>query len=444
MTHEIQQVVKLFPIQFDLQWLPQLNQPSQTLTWHILELYNKYQVLFEQTHVEFDYYRVKENNGLGSKKKKKSNIVITQHWIVPWNHALCLENILTLIQNDPVQTICLFHVKSQMVLQGICLYGLENDIRWYPWQWFSNLKLVGTSGFSTVYSAIIHLPYDVIVIQSRLPLPLNLHGITVCETTGDPVMVSSLATEGNLLQHIQSINSLPMIMHIVTRLAIHLASLHDNVGMCHRNIHPDNVIELDDDYFFIDYRFSAAITEASEKTKLFQVHYGRVPYIAPEIQDGIYTEKSDVFSLGILMWQLISGISFPSLDIILKASELYQIERIPGVCDEYQALVLACLEPLPEHRPTSEEVASVARKMAMLLDSISLVDCHAWHTYVHRRQKKCQEHERQYNQPLTISHMYSLSDIKNPIPLLMKNLTFQHCSFDPVGLTVRLESNFVV
>lgn len=117
-------------------------------------------------------------------------------------------------------------------------------------------------------------------MQSRAFLALLFHGITVCESTGDILMITTLAEEGNLEHRIGKPVEYGLDMmnvtDIVTRLAFNLASLHDEIGMCHRNIHPANVLCSDDDYFLIDFRFSTASNEASDVIKSFMGHYGRM------------------------------------------------------------------------------------------------------------------------------------------------------------------------
>lgn len=100
--------------------------------------------------------------------------------------------------------------------------------------------------------------------------------MTVCESTGDLMMILTLAEDGNLNGQIDKAGqtNFEKIADIVTRLAFNLASLHDDIGMCHRNIHAENVLCVDEDYFLVDFRFSTASNEATEVTKSNQVHYG--------------------------------------------------------------------------------------------------------------------------------------------------------------------------
>lgn len=68
-------------------------------------------------------------------------------------------------------------------------------------------------------------------MQSRAFLALLFHGITVCESTGDILMITTLAEEGNLEHRIGKPVEYGLDMmnvtDIVTRLAFNLASLHD-------------------------------------------------------------------------------------------------------------------------------------------------------------------------------------------------------------------------
>lgn len=101
--------------------------------------------------------------------------------------------------------------------------------------------------------------------------------MTVCESTGDLMMILTIAEEGNLTRQIERTGetSFCKIADITTGLAFNLASLHDDIGMCHRNIHSENILCVDDDYFMVDFRFSTAANEATHVTQSSQVHYGK-------------------------------------------------------------------------------------------------------------------------------------------------------------------------
>lgn len=149
------------------------------------------------------------------------------------------------------------------------------------------------------------------------------------------MMIMNLAEGGNLEDHIKrdplADSDMKAIIEMAVRLATSLYNLHDEIEFCHRNIHPRNVICADAEYFLVDYRYSTPCDEATAVTRASKAHYGRVPYIAPEVRRGLYTVKSDVYSLGIILWQLVSKVLFPGTDVLFDEPGIYRIEPVPGV-----------------------------------------------------------------------------------------------------------------
>ncbi|CDS11625.1 hypothetical protein LRAMOSA03888 [Lichtheimia ramosa] len=404
----IHQLLRLYPQAFDLNFLTPAD-PACAIPVEdaIRQLHKDTIALYRSRNVTFDSH---------------------WHWNIAWRQALSYESIAELADGDTTRIIQSCHPKCQKSVEAIYKYDLAPYMRWYPWRWFSDLVLIGSGGFSAVYAAHVALLYDAsqdgqtigqhkrpvaikvvdekilneIIVQSRAFLALLFHGITVCESTGDILMITTLAEEGNLEHRIGKPVEYGLDMmnvtDIVTRLAFNLASLHDEIGMCHRNIHPANVLCSDDDYFLIDFRFSTASNEASDVIKSFMGHYGRAPYIAPEVRSAIYTEKSDIYSLGVIMWQLISGVVFPSPEVFMDAEDVYRIEWVPGVPRWYQELTMACLEPCPEHRPLAEEVGLIARKFAVSPQSEQMrVHQKDWIAYATRRREACQAHQQRWS-----------------------------------------------
>ncbi|KAG0188966.1 hypothetical protein DFQ28_004117 [Apophysomyces sp. BC1034] len=258
-------------------------------------------------------------------------------------------------------------------------------MQYFPWCWFSNMQFIGAGGFSAVYAVVLSLPYEPqpvrmalkivddkllneIAVQSKAFLPLLFQGLTVCESTGDLMMVMKLSNDGNLEDHMEQLPlgdlDLKTITGTIMRLAANLADLH-KVGVCHRNVHPRNIVCTDSDYFLVDYRFATPSRESSSVTSMTKAVYGRLPYVAPELRQGVYTEKSDIYSLGVIIWQLVSKVVFPSPDVLLdgskgdkedQAEHVYRIEPLPGLPLWYQKLFVACLEPRPENRPDATDI----------------------------------------------------------------------------------------
>ncbi|GAB5591360.1 hypothetical protein Unana1_06260 [Umbelopsis nana] len=397
----MQQLIENHAEDFDLSKLihtikPQLannqqpEQPKDTLNSYE-RLYKQTRDRYEKCGVEFDTH---------------------WHWTITWRQAISykalgdLYGVENVIQNT--------HPRARKAITQIFEDDLSQYMRWYPWRWFGNMQFLGCGGFSAVYSATLKLPFispttelkvalkivddkvlNEIAVQSRAFLALLFSGVTVCETTGDLMMVMTYAQDGNLEDHFQQdpLGDLDMktITGTITRIAINIASLHDEIGMCHRNIHPRNVICAEEDYFLVDYRFSTASNEATSVTQAAKAHYGRLPFIAPEVRQGIYTEKSDIYSLGIIIWQLVSKVVFPSPEIMLSDPDVYRIEPVPGVPKWYEALYTACLEPNPANRPDADEICSVVRSHNEDMPDKCPLDPQTAQ-YVSQRRKACDEH----------------------------------------------------
>ena len=85
--------------------------------------------------------------------------------------------------------------------------------------------------------------------------------------------------------------------------------------MVHRDIKPENVLlEGEGDYSnvkLIDFG-SAALTNTPEnKDGIFGL-VGTPYYVAPEVIDGKYNEKADIWSIGVLTYVLMTG--YPPFD----------------------------------------------------------------------------------------------------------------------------------
>lgn len=74
----------------------------------------------------------------------------------------------------------------------------------------------------------------------------------------------------------------------------------------------------------------------------------------------IYTSKSDVWSYGILLWELftLGGNPYPTLELdesfILKLKEGYRLEKPPLADDKLYSCMLQCWNAFPVNRPTFE------------------------------------------------------------------------------------------
>ena len=124
--------------------------------------------------------------------------------------------------------------------------------------------------------------------------------------------------------------TLPEVIDIMIQLTSALACAHDSY-IIHRDIKPQNVMILDDGRVKITDFGIAIASNAAELTQTNSV-MGSVHYLPPEQANGEgATVKSDIYSLGILMFELLTGkVPFKgdnAVEIALKQMK----ERIPRV-----------------------------------------------------------------------------------------------------------------
>ncbi|CAI2169745.1 17825_t:CDS:2 [Funneliformis geosporum] len=86
--------------------------------------------------------------------------------------------------------------------------------------------------------------------------------------------------------------------------------------------------------------------------------YGNLPYIAPEVIAGKeVTTASDIYSIGIIMWELSSGQS-PFLnynhtyDFALRIVSGMRPKILSGTPSEYRRIMKQCWDAIPQNRPT--------------------------------------------------------------------------------------------
>src|SRR6266540_912982 len=144
-----------------------------------------------------------------------------------------------------------------------------------------------------------------------------------------------------------------------------LVSIHKN-NLVHKDLHTGNILEKSLDYWVIlDLGFcNPADTTSRDKA------YGKIPYVAPEVfKSKMYTKESDIYSLGIILWEIFTNRS-PFYDlpyekclVIVKICEGLRPVIDPEMPREYKELMCQCWDADPQKRPTAVDCYKAIKKI---------------------------------------------------------------------------------
>ncbi len=155
---------------------------------------------------------------------------------------------------------------------------------------------------------------------------------------------------------------IPIAVRIAKDIANGLASAHAN-NIVHCDIKPHNILMTDDNRAKIgDFGIARAVTE-STMTYSGSV-MGSVHYFSPEQARGsMITPKSDVYSLGIVMYEMLTGrLPFNGDNPVSIAMKHVEEEPVPPttlrqtIPPMLEAVILRAMNKNPDTRPTSAEL----------------------------------------------------------------------------------------
>ncbi|RIB27561.1 kinase-like domain-containing protein, partial [Gigaspora rosea] len=94
-------------------------------------------------------------------------------------------------------------------------------------------------------------------------------------------------------------------LRLLRTIANGLYSLHSIFKLIHRDFHSGNIlIDGTGEPTIADLGLSKPMNASSDKNAI----YGVIPYVAPEVlKGGKFTKKSDIYSFGMIIWEVING-----------------------------------------------------------------------------------------------------------------------------------------
>ncbi|RHZ43857.1 hypothetical protein Glove_851g4 [Diversispora epigaea] len=189
------------------------------------------------------------------------------------------------------------------------------------------------------------------------------YGITKEPTTQDYMLV--LSYYNNDLRHFLKDNfqSLTLLQKysIVDHIVNSLNKIHKQ-NILHRDLHSGNILHCAqfNTWYISDLGLSGPVNKQLDSI------YGNLPYIAPELlYKKKYTKKSNVYSLGIILWEVITG-ETPFSDHEFNSDSDFALAIINGyrpklykyIPYEYATLMKQCWDAIPDNRPDAETISN--------------------------------------------------------------------------------------
>ncbi|GES82577.1 kinase-like domain-containing protein [Rhizophagus clarus] len=274
---------------------------------------------------------------------------------------------------------------------------IEERIKLYEYSDFKNIQPIGKGSFGKVvrvnckttdhFFALKSFDNDEITLKEvvkelKLHRNVDFHenivrifGVTKEETNENHSMrrysfVLEYADNGTLsnylTRHFNELN-----WNDKNQLALQLASavtfIH-NCNIIHRDLHANNILIHQKNIKLADFGLSKKIDEKSSNTSKI---IGVIPYIDPKSLDNRnykLNKKSDVYSIGVVMWQISSGYK-PYRDVDYDGRLILDIlngkreEIIDGTSVEYSSLYKKCWKLEPSKRPDMQEVVLILKSI---------------------------------------------------------------------------------
>src|SRR5437660_6485785 len=164
---------------------------------------------------------------------------------------------------------------------------------------------------------------------------------------------------------------------ILEQIASAVQFAHDH-GILHRDIKPSNILLKDKQHAYLaDFGLAKGVEESSDLT-LTGCLIGTPEYMAPELAERPATTSSDIYALGVVLYQMLTGsLPFKASTPVaiyykhIQEQPLPPSRLNPAISPEVEQVVLRALEKNPQDRFKS--VQEMAEAYAQALDASTSV-----------------------------------------------------------------------
>ena len=248
-----------------------------------------------------------------------------------------------------------------------------------PLEGYTIKRGIGKGGFGEVYFAASDAGKEVALKHVERNLEIELRGVGQClnlkhanlidlhdiryDEQGEAWVVMEYISGASLKDVIdRNPNGLPKeeVESWFRGIAAGTAYLHDH-GIVHRDLKPGNIFEDEGCVKIGDYGLSKFISCSRRSGQTESV--GTFHYMAPEIGKGAYGKEIDIYALGIVLYEMLTGrVPFEgesSQEIIMK--HLTADPDLSAVAQPYRGMIERALKKDPEKR-----FKNVAEMVALL------------------------------------------------------------------------------
>mgnify|MGYP002624194063 CR=1 FL=1 len=204
--------------------------------------------------------------------------------------------------------------------------------------------------------------YKEIYIQSRIDHPNILPILYVNETSTDFDLVLEYASGGSLFHYIRRKKYLtePLAFSLFIQVINAIYFLHKN-NFIHRDIKPENILLFDNNIIKLcDFGWCVRLEEGQQRGTFC----GTTEYMSPElVNHEEYSKEIDVWSLGILLYEMVHGYSpfrpdkpnFNAKDVI-ENIRLHKLKFNKNISEECKQLIYHLLDEDPNKRFKVEDI----------------------------------------------------------------------------------------
>jgi eukaryotic-like serine/threonine-protein kinase len=238
-----------------------------------------------------------------------------------------------------------------------------------PLDGYTIKRAIGRGGFGEVYYATSDSGKEVALKLILRNLDVERRGVVHCmnlkcpnlltifdlkaSDSGDTFVVMEYVAGpslANVLKQYPGGMPLPEVRHWLKGLVEGVAYLHDH-GIVHRDLKPANLFMEEGIVKIGDYGLAKLITPSHGTEHSESI--GTCHYMAPEIGSGKYNKPIDIYSIGVILYEMLTGkVPFDGEtvnEVLMK--HLTARPDVSMLAEPYRSIVAKALAKDPNHRP---------------------------------------------------------------------------------------------